>query len=417
MPQHAPDRLLVGIEQQRAEHGLEVLLQREVEHQVERVLAGLGGERGHVALLVVLVRADSTTVTFCHSPLNRRKCAGRSSSARIASRKPRSRSLVLNASPFRPSAGRHDVEALDRIRRAQGEVVGQRAARHRAEQALPARVRVPDRLEIVEHRARVGAVVQQRGDHHRPARERRQRLEEFHLRLPALGEHEHAAPGLAQAGDQRAQLALVGEARGHRHAALAVVRRRGAGGKADRAGAHALEHDAAHGGDLVVARGALGGRFAHDVAAHRRMADEGRHVERRAAALEHVEVLGHGLELPADPGAQHLERHALDLGQVAHHALALGRAAGGDGEAAVADHRAGDAQRRARREPRVPGDLGVVVGVVVDDSRHQGEPLRVERFARRAELAPERGDAPAGHGEVAARAARRRGRRAARRCG
>ena len=66
---------------------------------------------------------------------------------------------------------------------------------------------------------------------------------------------------------------------------------------------------------------------------------------RGAVALEHVEVLRDGLELPADAGAQDLERHAFDLGEVAHDPLAVGGAARRDGEAAVADHRGGDAER------------------------------------------------------------------------
>ena len=45
---------------------------------------------------------------------------------------------------------------------------------------------------------------------------------------------------------------------------------------------------------------------------------------------------------------------------------------------------------------RVPGDLRVVVRVVVDDARHQREAVGVERLASRAHVRAHGGDAPAG---------------------
>ena len=210
-------------------------------------------------------------------------------------------------------------------------------------------------------------------------------LEEADRRLPAFCQHEYAAPGLAQAADQRAQLGGVGEARGHRPAAFAVVCRRGAGGEADGAGVHALQHEIPHLRDLVVRRRAFGGCIAHHVRADRRMADECRHVEGGSPALEHVEVLRHGLEIPAYSGAQHFQRHTLDLGEVLHHPVTVARAARRDGEAAVADDRGGDAERGRRRGPGVPRELCVVVGMVVDDPGHEREAVGVHRLARGAE--------------------------------
>src|SRR5258706_4900966 len=54
--QYATDRGFVRVEQQRAEHGLEVLGERQVEHAVERIASRLGGERGDRALLEVRPR-------------------------------------------------------------------------------------------------------------------------------------------------------------------------------------------------------------------------------------------------------------------------------------------------------------------------------------------------------------------------
>ena len=66
------------------------------------------------------------------------------------------------------------------------------------------------------------------------------------------------------------------------------------------------------------------------------------------------------------------------------HRLAQRRRARRDAEAAVAHDRGGDAERRRRRELRVPGGLRVVVRVHVDDARHQGEAAGIQGLARRA---------------------------------
>ena len=49
--QHAAHRGLVGVEQQRVEHRVEVLGEREIEHEVERVLVRGARELGDRALL------------------------------------------------------------------------------------------------------------------------------------------------------------------------------------------------------------------------------------------------------------------------------------------------------------------------------------------------------------------------------
>ena len=141
-----------------------------------------------------------------------------------------------------------------------------------------------------------------------------------------------------------------------------------------------LQRPASHRLDFGRLRRALGRRVAHDISADRRMADENRDVDSAALALEHLQVLRDGFEIPAHTGAQHLERHALDLREVLHHELAVARAAGRDGEAAVADDRRGDAERRRGRRPRIPGELRVVVRMVIDDAGHEREPVAVDRF-------------------------------------
>ena len=138
---------------------------------------------------------------------------------------------------------------------------------------------------------------------------------------------------------------------------------------------------ASHRLDFGRLRRALGRRVAHDISADRRMADENRDVDSAALALEHLQVLRDGFEIPAHAGAQHLERHAFDLREVLHHEFAVARAAGRDGEAAVADDRRGDAERRRGRRPGIPGELRVVVRMVIDDAGHEREPVAVDRFS------------------------------------
>src|SRR4030095_12101134 len=120
----------------------------------------------------------------------------------------------------------------------------------------------------------------------------------------------------------------------HRHAAVAVVIRRGAGRETDRAGVDAAEYDLFHLRDLGGGGGAPGRILTHHVGAHRRVPHEARDVQRHSLALEHVEELRDGLALPARAGTQHLERHALDLREIAHAQLALRSPSRGTGEAA-----------------------------------------------------------------------------------
>jgi hypothetical protein len=69
------------------------------------------------------------------------------------------------------------------------------------------------------------------------------------------------------------------------------------------------------------------------------------------------------------------------------------RPAGRDREAAVADHGGGDAERRRGRERRVPGDLGVEVGVAVDDAGHQRQAVGLDDAPGTLRVADARRDA------------------------
>jgi hypothetical protein len=68
--------------------------------------------------------------------------------------------------------------------------------------------------------------------------------------------------------------------------------------------------------------------------------------------------------------------------EVLEQQLAMRRRAGRNAEAAITDHGGRDAQRRRRRERRIPGGLCIVVRVHVDEARREREPARVHRLAR-----------------------------------
>ena len=164
-----------------------------------------------------------------------------------------------------------------------------------------------DGVEIGKDRIRVGPVVQQRRHHDRATAVCCQRLQEIDAGMPALGQHEYATTGLTHGSHQRAQLAVIGQPRGHGHAPFTVVCRRGAGRKSDGTGLHGLAHQGLHADDFVIRSGALCGRLAHHPGADGGVTGKGRDVGHGALALELVEIFRDGLEVPADALAQHIE--------------------------------------------------------------------------------------------------------------
>src|SRR5258707_8988619 len=87
--------------------------------------------------------------------------------------------------------------------------------------------------------------------------------------------------------------------------------------------------------------------------------------------------------------------------EVPHREVAVGFSAGRDGEAAIADHRRGDAERQRRIDIRVPGDLRVVMRMAVDDAGREGEAAGIDGPPRGAEIGADGGDAAALDGEIA----------------
>ena len=243
--------------------------------------------------------------------------------------------------------------------------------------------------------------MEERGDHHRPLRFGGNLFEIGDGGLAALGQHVDAFAAFAHGADQRAQFAVVGQPRGHGRSAFAVMCLRRARGEADGPGLHGAAQQVGHCGYLGIAGGTFGGLGAHDEGAQRGVAGKAGDVGADTVLFQHVEILRKALELPADTGTQRIERHAFDMGEVAHREIAILRLAGGDGEAAIAEHGRRDAECRRGIDERVPGDLGIVVGVAVDDAGREGEASGLDRLLRRTEFRADRGNPTVADAEVA----------------
>ena len=185
---------------------------------------------------------------------------------------------------------------------------------------------------------------------------------------PGCGQ-DHALAGLAHRHEQGLDLVHLGEPAGHGLAVDAPVGEREAGGQAGRPHPHGLVDELAHAFDLLGGGGPLVGGVTHDVEAQGGVTDVGGEVEGGAPTAHQVQVVGERLELPGDSGRERVGVHPLDVLERVHdHVVVLGSARG-DGEPAVAGHHRGDPVVGRRLQLGVPEDLGVEVGVDVDEAR------------------------------------------------
>ena len=237
-----------------------------------------------------------------------------------------------------------------------------------------------DGFEIIEHGLRIGAVVQQGGDHHWPAAGLGQRAQKSHRHLAAFGHHVNAFALVAHGQGELHHFLVAGQARRHRQAAFAVVRRTGAAGKTDGTGAHGFAHQRGHGFNFLRRGRAFVGLFAHHPGANGRVSDVSGDVDGATLAFQHGQVLGKGFEIPVYALLQHIKRHAFDLGQVTHGQFAVLRPARCNGETAIADDGSGHSLSGGGANIRVPGDLCVKVSVGINDARHERQTLRLNHL-------------------------------------
>ena len=216
------------------------------------------------------------------------------------------------------------------------------------------------------------------------------------MRAPVVvGEH-------AGEGDQ---LLRLGQVRRDRPAVVPDVevelRRR----EPDRTIGQRDAQQAAHRVDLLRRGGPLRRLVAHHPPPERAVAHIGSHVD-ADATVEPVEEVGERPTAEGDTLDQRIGRHALDTAehlQQPPHVVGLGRR---EGEPAVAGQHSGDAVPRRRRRRRLEVQLGVVVGVDVDEPGGDGQPPGVDDVCGVTVDVADLGDPTVGDGDVGAAAGR-----------
>jgi len=156
-----------------------------------------------------------------------------------------------------------------------------------------------------------------------------------------------------------------------RSSRVADVGRRLRGREAQRTGIQGLPRDLLHLRDFRLGRLSLGRLFAHHEQTQRGVAEQGREVDRHAASLDGIEVLGKGLEPPVVPDTlpQGVVRHPFDVLEGPQDQLAMRLAGGRDSETTIPHHDRCHAMPGRDGEHAVPHHLGVVVGMDVDEAR------------------------------------------------
>src|SRR5262245_3579262 len=176
---------------------------------------------------------------------------------------------------------------------------------------------------------------------------------------------------------QTRQLLLAGIATGQRPAAIADVIARRRGGKTKRPSLHGLAQQAAHGDNFLRCSRALEGGLAHDIMAQWSERHQSGHVDAQPTSVHGIEILAITFPTPVDTRLHDVVRNSLDVHQVVHEDVARLRLYGCHTDTAVAHHYGGHAVPWGTGEERIPGDLGVVVGVRIDKTWCQDEPVSV----------------------------------------
>ena len=125
-----------------------------------------------------------------------------------------------------------------------------------------------------------------------------------------------------------------------------------------------------------------------------------RHDVHAQPAVEGVQIFGERFPGPGHAGAQARQRHAFDLRQHPRDVVAVFGSARRQPEAAVGHEHAGEAVPDARRRQRVPEQLGVVMGMHVDEAGRHDQPRGVDRLGRAAVHRAQRDDLARGNRDV-----------------
>ena len=192
------------------------------------------------------------------------------------------------------------------------------------------------------------------------------------------GTFEDAAVPAERVG--KSQELILGSMRAGHVAAVGHPVQEGAGGReAERPGGQRLVDHGHHGGDVLS-----GGRILVErPLAHRRypdgtVADHATDVEPLGQRSQIGQVLAVGFPVPGEAVEDALGGNVLDRLHHLGEELPTVRCDRGKGDAAVAQHDRGDAVPARRTAQRVPGQLGIEVGVDVDEAGRDDQPVGVQ---------------------------------------
>ncbi len=388
-------RLVVVGEVARGEAGVEVLGERDVHQDLGGVDAALGGELAEAAADVArgLARGPG------EPRLRQGEDEGQRHRRRVRLRGEARAGLRIGERPARRLGPCHQHAHPARHRRedgvhaaqVEGHVDGPRL--HLGLEAGAAgrlqRESFEDALDQAGHRA---ALEEGRERDRDPVADRElrhlvdARAEE--VGVPELGQDLQRTTPLAEHRAEDVELAHRAEAAGHRAELVVDVAeaRAHAEGTLVEAGTQAIGEAA----QLLGRRRAVAAREAEHVEAEQAVAHE-RGVVDAEARLDRRAVLAEGLPGPAQARVEGAPGHLLDLAEGGAEELAVLGAQRREGQRAVAgDHGRDAVLEGGRREP-VPEQLGVVVGMRIDEARGDHEARRVDLPARRSELAPTHG--------------------------
>ena len=180
-------------------------------------------------------------------------------------------------------------------------------------------------------------------------------------------------------GGDADELGLCGGERRCRLATAGPVVHRARGGEAERAGGDRVAHDPAHLQDLVGGcRLARRASFAHHVEADGSVRHLGGEVDVVVPGVEVVEVLGEALPIPRKAFVKCGAGDVLDALHQLDESLAVAGPAWSETHTTVAHHHRCHPVPCGRKESVVPRGEAVIVGVDVDEARHDERAVGVD---------------------------------------
>ena len=133
------------------------------------------------------------------------------------------------------------------------------------------------------------------------------------------------------------------------------------------------------------------------------MADEGSDVNAQPL-IQSIKILGNRFPGPVDSGLDRFQRNRLHVGQDSGKHLAIFPMRGGHRQRTVAHDDGGNAVVARIGAERIPGDLGIVVSVVVDDAGSDHQAIRIQHLAPLSTHLADLDDTTAVDGDVAMKA-------------